>query len=441
MFYSLRWKLLVGIIIVVALSIGALGWVANRTTRREFDRYISQDQALRYQRLALTLTAYYEETGSWEGVQNLIDKIKDTYSSDIVIVDDQEAVISTSRDLPAATGTEELGLKIATLGDANNPAGFLYLQSRSRSEIEKVFLSSVNDAIILSVVISLISSISLLFYYSKRTLTPIQRLTEAAKRIREGDLDQEVAVNSKDEVGKLASAFNAMAGELRKQERLRKNMVSDLAHELRSPLTKSHGYLKALKEGKMDPDEEVIDALYKNSEVLKRLINDLHDLARAEAGKLRMEKEPVLASDLINAALESVQVRLAEKKLNMRVDLPEGVIVNVDPGRIQQVLRNLLDNAITYSPEGEDIFIQGKDMEDRVKLSITDNGPGIPEGDLQRVFDRFYRVDQSRSRETGGTGLGLTIAREIIQAHGGQIEVESDSGEGTTFSFYLPKET
>lgn len=440
MFYSLRWKLLVGIILVVALAIGTLGFVVNRTTRKNFDQYISQDQALKYQRLALTLSSYYEETGSWRGVQSLIDEIEKTYNSEIVIANDQGSIISsTAQNLTGNVAPNELGLKIATLGKGENPAGFLYLKDRNRSNIEEIFLSSVNSAVLLSVIIALITSISLILYYSRKTLAPIQDLTAAAEKIKQGELDQEVTVNSRDEVGKLASAFNSMAEQLRKQERLRRNMVSDVAHELRSPLTKSHGYLEALKEGALEPDEKVINALYRNSAVLKKLIDDLHDLARAEAGQLNLEREVVLLGDVLSATLEAIRFRLEDKDINIEVDLSNDLLVKVDPDRFQQVLRNLIDNAITYSDKGGVIKINGKVRDNQVELKVVDNGEGVPEKDIPHIFERFYRVDRSRSRETGGTGLGLTIAKEIVEAHDGEIEVTSQKGEGTTFTIYLPK--
>jgi len=439
MIYSLRWKLLIGVILVVALAIGTVGYVATRTTRREFDRYISQDKALKYQRLALTLSSYYEETGSWKGVQSLIDKIKRTYSSEIIITSDTGTIVGNSADdLTNNSASGELGLKIATLGNGNNPSGFLYLKNRKRSGIEEIFLSSVDRAIILAVVISIITAVAFILYYSKRTLGPIQKLTSAAENIQQGKLDQEVTVKSRDEVGKLASAFNAMAKELRKQERLRKNMVSDVAHELRSPLTKSHGYLEAIKEGAMEPNDRMIDALYRNSKTLKRLVDDLHDLSQAEAGQLDLEKEPVLLDDLMNATRESLEFKLEEKEMDLQVDLPDEVLVYVDPGRVQQVLRNLIDNAISYSESGDEISVAAETRESEVKISVKDNGLGIPENDLPHVFDRFYRVDNSRSRETGGSGLGLTIAKEIVEAHGGEIDVTSSEGEGTKFTFTLP---
>lgn len=440
MIYSLRWKLLVGFILVVSLAIGTVGFVATRTTRREFDRYISQDKALKYQRLALTLSSYYEETGGWQGVQKLIDKIKKTYNSQIVLANLQGRVISDSSGrLTGEALNEELSLKIATLGESDNPSGFLYLKDRKRSGIEKIFLSSVNSSIIIAVAISIVAAIGLIFYYSRKTLYPIKELTHAAERIKRGNLDQEVKVKSRDEVGTLASAFNSMAQELRKQERLRKNMVSDVAHELRSPLTKSHGYLEAIKEGRMESDQETIEALYRNSKVLKSLVDDLNDLTRAEAGQLDLEREPILLQDVIESTRKSIQFMLEEKDLDINVNSPNDVLIDVDPDRIQQVLRNLLDNAITYSKQGGVIGITAETEGDQVEIRVKDNGEGIPETDLPHIFDRFYRVDRSRSRETGGSGLGLTIAKEVVEAHGGQIEAESKKGEGTTFIFTLPR--
>ncbi len=439
MIYSLRWKLLIGVILVVALAIGTVGYVATRTTRREFDRYISQDKALKYQRLALTLSSYYEETGSWKGVQNLIDKIERTYNSEIIIASDAGTIVGYSGSgLVNGTNTRELGLKIATLGNSNEPAGFLYLKNRKRSGVEEIFLSSVDQAIILAVVISIITAVAFILYYSKKTLGPIQKLTSAAENIQKGKLDQEVTVKSRDEVGKLASAFNSMAKELRKQERLRKNMVSDVAHELRSPLTKSHGYLEAIKEGAMEPNDKMIDALYRNSKSLKRLVDDLHDLSQAEAGQLDLEREPVLLDDVMTATRESIEFKLEEKDINLNVSFPDEILVYVDPGRIQQVIRNLIDNAITYSDEEGEIEITAETRDEEVKIGVKDNGLGIPENDVPHVFDRFYRVDSSRSRETGGSGLGLTIAKEIVEAHGGTIDVTSSEGEGTEFTFTLP---
>lgn len=439
MIYSIRWKLLVGFFLIVAVVIGTVALVANRSATQEFDRYITQDQALKYQRLSLMLSSYYEQTGSWEGVQELIDKISKTYQNRIVLTNDEGSVVAdTAGDLANNAYEDVLNQKIATLGEADKPSGFLYLKDRKRSELEKIFLSSVNYSITLAAIISVLAAILLTVLYARRTLKPIKDITSAAERIESGNLDQEVRVKSRDEVGKLASAFNSMAAELKKQERLRKNMVSDVAHELRSPLTKIHGYLKAIKEGTIETNEKAIDSLYRNSKLLKRLVEDLHDLAMAEAGKLNLEKQPILLDDIISRAVESIHLRLEKENLELNIGSNGKILLNVDPDRIHQVLQNLLENAIFHSPEGGTIQLDTERSDEQVEISISDEGEGIPREDLPYVFDRFYRVDRSRSRTTGGTGLGLTISKELVEAHGGGIDVKSEEGEGTTFTVTLP---
>ena len=439
MIYSIRWKLLVGFILIVALAIGTIAFVATRTATHEFDRYITQDQALKYQRLALILSSYYEQTGSWDGVQKLIGKIKRTYNNQIVLANEEGTIVGdTSGSMTGKVSRKGLNLKIATLGEAEDPTGFLFLKDRKRSELEKIFLSSVNHSITIAAILSVLAAVLLTTIYSRRTLSPIQELTSAAERISKGDLDQEVKVKSRDEVGKLASAFNAMAEDLKEQERLRKNMVSDVAHELRSPLTKTHGYLEAIKEGNMEPDQEVIDSLYKNSELLKKLVDDLHDLARAEAGKLKLERQSILLKDIIKRAVESLRVQLKDKDIDIEVDSRENPLLEVDPDRIHQVLQNLLDNAITHVDKEGSIMIKSKVKDEFVEVKVSDDGEGIPDKDLPHIFNRFYRVDHSRSRSTGGTGLGLTIAKQLVETHGGEIKVSSERGVGTTFTFTLP---
>lgn len=440
MIYSIRWKILVGFIVIVGLAIGTIAIVATRTTTTEFDRYISQDKALKYQQLASVLSSYYEQTGSWEGVQDLIDKVGKTYKSQIVLANAKGTIIgNSSQELDEEISKNELSLKIATLGSGEDPSGFLYLTDRKRAEIENKFLSSVNSSIIIATVVSLLGAVALTIFYSRKTLQPIQELTSAAEEIRRGELDQEVEVKTRDEVGKLASTFNEMAEELKEQERLRKNMVSDVAHELRSPLTKSHGYLEAIKEGSMEPDEEVIDSLYRNSEMLKALVNDLQDLSLAEAGELKLDRNAILIKDVVNGAIEPLKVRLDDLNVELDVEgVSENLMVEADPGRIEQVLRNLLDNALAHIDPGGRIEIRTSRRDDRVTVIVSDNGSGIPKEDLPYIFNRFYRVDRSRSRETGGSGLGLTIAKEIVEEHGGEISVDSKEEEGTTFRFTLP---
>ena len=189
----------------------------------------------------------------------------------------------------------------------------------------------------------------------------------------------------------------------------------------------------------MKPERRVIDSLYEEAMLLNRLVDDLHELALAEAGQLRLERRPVDLADVVGGAVKAVRPRAETAGIALRVDLAESLpLVDVDPQRIGQVLRNLLDNGLTHTGPGGEIGIAAHLSGEWVEVSVRDTGAGIAADDLPYVFERFYRADKSRSRATGGAGLGLAIARQVIQAHGGQIEVESQVGQGTQFTFTLP---
>jgi signal transduction histidine kinase len=274
---------------------------------------------------------------------------------------------------------------------------------------------------------------------SDRILRPIERLTAAAQRMEKGDLSVRVPVDSQDEIGKLAHAFNAMASSLAMQEQLRRNLVSDVAHELRTPLTNLRGYLEAVRDGLIQPDAGLIDNLYEETMLLNRLVSDLHELAQAEAGQLNLVRRPVRVDEIVHRVAEAFNWQVESKGLTLRVDVPADLpLVDVDPERIGQVLRNLLSNAILHTPAGGEIDIVARAGGKWVTVAVKDTGEGIPPEHLPFVFDRFYRVDKSRSRLTGGVGLGLAIAKQLVEAHGGDIHVESRVGEGSTFTFTLP---
>jgi two-component system sensor histidine kinase BaeS len=254
-----------------------------------------------------------------------------------------------------------------------------------------------------------------------------------------GDLSQRVAVNARDEIGQLAHAFNAMADGLARTEQLRRTMVTDVAHELRTPLTNLRGYLEALRDGVAQPRREVIDSLYEEALLLNHLVDDLQDLTLAEAGKLSLYREPTDLPALLAASAEALRPRFDEKNVSLSVGHVPGLpLVHVDPKRIGQVLRNLLANAVAYTPEGGSVRLSAEASAEAVTICVQDTGVGIAPEHLPNVFERFYRADSSRARATGGAGIGLAIVRQIVEAHGGAITVQSTPGHGTTFRFSLP---
>jgi signal transduction histidine kinase len=277
------------------------------------------------------------------------------------------------------------------------------------------------------------------FVLSRRILAPVKALTSVAKRLGRGDFSQRVQVKDKSEIGELAQTFNSMASDLERAERLQRNMVADIAHELRTPLSNIRGYLEAIRDGVIKPDAETIRSLDEEAVLLSRLVDDLQELSLAEAGELRLNCQAENIGGLINQTVAVVQTQATAKGLSVFIDLPSKLpSVNIDSHRISQVLRNLLDNAVAHTAKGGFITVAAKQRDNWVEVSVTDTGEGIPAEDLPNIFERFYRVDKSRARATGGSGLGLTIAKRLVEAHGGKIEAQSELGKGSRFSFTIP---
>jgi signal transduction histidine kinase len=268
---------------------------------------------------------------------------------------------------------------------------------------------------------------------------PIRRLADAAQLIGKGELSIRVPVRGSQEIIELSHAFNRMAADLQHAETIRANLMADVSHELRTPLTVLEGNLRAALDKVVPLDEAEVANLYGQTHHLIRLVNDLHELAQAESGELKLEKVPVELKVLVTETLQALEPLATEKGLllnNETSALPE---ITADPIRIRQVLFNLLSNALRHTPGGGKITLSGKTNEDNVLLSIRDTGEGLDSYQLAAVFDRFYRADKSRSRETGGTGLGLAIVKAIVEAHGGRVEAHSAGrGQGCEFLVQLP---
>jgi signal transduction histidine kinase len=281
-------------------------------------------------------------------------------------------------------------------------------------------------------------SLALGILVSRLLTAPLGRLTHAAQAISAGDLSQRVAVRNRDEIGALSHAFNEMAADLARAETLRKNLVADISHELRTPLTVIQGDLQAILDGVYPLEMAQVASLYDETRLLTRLVDDLHDLALADAGQLRLERGPLDLAGLAQAAVsqfapmaEAAGVRLALAAAGARQ-------VVGDRDRLAQVLRNLLSNALRHTPAGGQVTVRVGGAGLVAQIQVADSGAGIAAEDLPHVFDRFFRGEKDRRRQSGGAGLGLAIARQLILAHGGQISVISPPGEGTTFTITLP---
>lgn len=273
----------------------------------------------------------------------------------------------------------------------------------------------------------------------RRLVAPVRALTHAADRMGAGERSARVDVRGKDDVARLGTAFNRMAASVELGERQRRAMVSDIAHELRTPLTTLRGQLEGVQDGVLDVDGDIIDSLHDEAVLLQRLVDDLQELALADAGRLQVHPEPFDAANLAAHVANAHRARATEAGVELVVVADGPVPVVADHHRLRQALGNLVDNALTYTPAGGRVQVLAREEGDTAVLEVSDSGIGIAPDDLDHVFDRFYRADPSRSRRTGGSGLGLAITRSLVEAHGGTVTATSTPSDGATFRIEVPK--
>ncbi|MGQ5634621.1 MULTISPECIES: sensor histidine kinase [unclassified Streptomyces] len=269
-----------------------------------------------------------------------------------------------------------------------------------------------------------------------RLVRPLRALTEAAGA--PPDLHVRVPVTTRDETGILAEAFNDLTERRARLEAQRKAMVSDIAHELRSPLTNIRGWLEVVRDGVVEPDPALLESLHEEALVLQRIIDDLQDLAAADAGTLRLHPEPLRAADLLDQVAAAHRIAAGAAGVALRTEADAGAWLDADPVRMRQALGNLVSNALRHTPADGTVSLAARREGADVVLTVTDTGTGIAPEDLPHVFDRFWRAEKSRSRRTGGSGLGLPIVRHLVAAHGGTAEAAGEPGGGAVFTLRLP---
>ncbi|MGE5601414.1 MAG: ATP-binding protein [Nitrososphaerales archaeon] len=441
MWRSLRVRLLVATIFVVLIAVGVTAFVATRRTEGEFQRYVERRGPMDDRRLGLILARYYDENRGWDGIQTEVSRIAQFTGQHVVLADPGGKILADSdnklvgKAVPARWPSPR-----AVIQESDQSVAAVYVDPQSGPpDPDQAFIAAVNRSVLFGALAAGVAAVIVTLALSGRILRPVGHLTTAAEKMSHGDLSVRVPVESEDELGQLAVAFNSMAGNLEQQEQLRRNMVGDVAHELRTPLTNLRGYLEATRDGLIPPDNALVDNLYEETMLLTRLVADLHELAQAEAGQLTLVRTPTLLSEVVEQAIEILRPQADVKGVALSVDAPSSLpIVSIDRERIGQVLRNLLNNALAHTPAGGEIAVSAVRQDGTVLVSVCDTGEGISPEALPHVFDRFYRADRSRARHTGGYGLGLAIVKQLVQAHGGTVTVESELGKGSAFRFTLP---
>jgi len=447
--YRLWFRLLVAFALVILVTTGTVYFFVSRSMALEMKYY--QELRTRYdsqqtQSIADRLFIYYWVQGgqSWDKVQPVVEDIASIAGIHIILTDAEGIVIADSQEQLLGEHYEpDTAATLCEIRWGDQIMGELYVKPAPAAEpyfaapqrLSETTARSLLWGVALAIGIALV----LTFFLSGRISSPIGVLAKAARRLGRGDLSQRVQFQGKGEVKDLAQAFNSMADDLEHAEQLRRNLVADVAHELRTPLSNIQGYLEAIRDRMMKPNRPTIFSLNEEAALLSRLVDELQELSLAEAGELKLVYQTEDIAKLIEQTVASWQPRVAAKEISLSLDLPDNLPqVSIDWQRISQVLHNLLENAVTHTPKRGAINVAATTQDDKIEVRVSDTGEGIPAEDLPNIFERFYRVDKSRARATGGSGLGLTIAKRLVEAHGGEIAVESELGKGSSFSFTIP---
>ena len=301
------------------------------------------------------------------------------------------------------------------------------------------FLQSVWWQFLLAGAIAAVIALVMARWLARGMTQPLRDMAEASRRMEIGDYSTRVHTTTRDEVGQLAAAFNRMSGEFENLEASRRDLVANVSHELKTPITAIRAHLENLLDGVEQPDPEILEVMLAQSERLGRLVEQLLDLSKLESGEVPLRREPVSLAPLVAQVMSEIEVACTDRDVEVSSDLPDDLpTIEADPERVHQVIFNLVDNAVRFTPEGGEVRIEAHRHNGSVEVSVADTGVGIPPEALPRLFERFYRVDPARAREDGGTGIGLAIARSVVEAHGGTIRAESDPGHGSVFTFDLP---
>jgi signal transduction histidine kinase len=469
---SLWFKLTIAFVLVAVVAVGLVALLLSQVTQQEFGLYVQRGGRQRALNLAPTLADYYAQNNSWQGVAALLSSAAPggagtpgsgrgmmgrgglmaggMMAADAIILADASGLVvaDTSGSLIAqrlSAAALSSGVPVVANG---RTVGTLLVDSTAQgmpgisAPLEQDFLDAINRYLVLAGLVAAGVALVLSLYLSWRITTPLRAMTVAAAALAGGDLKRRVVVQSGDEVGQLATAFNSMATGMALSQDLRRNMVADIAHELRTPLTVLQGNLEALRDGVLPASPEILSSLHGETLLLARLVSDLRELSLAEAGQIKLQPAPTDVADLARQTVESLHTGAAARGVSLALDVQRDLpMVSVDGDRIGQVLRNLLENAVRHSPPSGEVRLTVEtdtQASGGLRVTVADQGGGIPAGELDLVFERFYRADPSRARSTGGAGLGLAIVKLLVEAHGGRVWAESAPGQGARFIFTVP---
>jgi signal transduction histidine kinase len=478
LFPTLRGRLIAMVAALVAVMIGSVAVISTRVAHYEIRKFevavttggsprLTPTTSFQIDRLTPptpgTIAVFYREHGTWAGVQPAVDQMAKRAGTDVLLFDRERRLVASSsnqlrtarvdllssgmlaieRKVPSGKTNELIrGPQIVIHDASGKVAGSLFLLPHRNIALELPRTRSLDRSFFWIFLAAMLFGIIMAVAIARAVSSPVERLTAAARRMESGDLAVRVEPGGGAELEELAHGFNAMAATLARNEELRRRMVSDVAHELRAPLTNIRCELESMQDGLTALTPERIASLHDETMHLTSLVDDLQDLALAEAGRLDIDPQPIAVAALARRAAAGIEPRARERGVTIRcegdVDVHDDLIVLADARRTVQILTNLLTNAVAHMENAGEIRIAWSRGNGEAIVRVIDSGVGIPADELPHIFERFYRVDVSRSRTTGGAGLGLSIVRQLVAAHGGRVWAESVVGHGSTFSFTLP---
>jgi two-component system, OmpR family, sensor histidine kinase BaeS len=449
MFRSLWLKFLLLLLAVVAVSL--LSTITLRELMlRDFRAFLEGEAEDKIYLLQANLEGSYERYGGWRTDVQAQEAIRALMSGFEVRLTDQEGkpVVDTNIAIENASPLVKRRLKALAQFTVSESAGtfvpyplFLggtqigILEVRALRPIrESIFLQRSDRFLVLSMMIVGGIAVLLSILFSRRLTSPVKELALAASAISRGDLKNRVTISRRDEVGGLAKSFNQMAKALETQESLRRKLIADVAHELRTPLGVMRGELEGLIDGLMPNDSEHLQSLYDETGRLKNMVDAIEELNKAEASFLSLQRQLVKAKPFLQNIVDRFRISFQERGVALELICPEKLSFYADPERLSQIVLNLLSNALKATPEGGRVLIRATTTDGKPGITIEDTGSGISEQDFPFVFERFYHGSR------GGLGIGLTIVKELVEAHGAKIEVKSTPGQGSTFTVLFPME-
>lgn len=361
----------------------------------------------------------------------------------IILVGIVVLAASTEFAIPSAFDRHMVAM-IPMMGDSSMGMGMMETSVDLEVDLFASFRNAVNEALTWAALAAFLAAVAVSLFISRQVVTPVQEMMIASQHIAGGHYQERVHVpgdpDKADELAQLALSFNRMAEKLDQTENMRRQLIGDISHELRTPLTTIKGTMEGLIDGVLPAIPETYQDIHRETRRLEKLVADLQELSRVEAGSYPLARLPVEILPLIESVARRLRPQFEGKGVSLEIISPDELPkVQADPDRISQVLINLIGNALQYTPENGQVSVIVSQVGNEIHTSVTDSGIGIPVEHLAHIFTRFYRVDKSRSRAGGGSGIGLTIAKHLVEAHGGKIWAESKgTGNGSTFTFSLP---